>query len=318
MRFQNLPANNFKFGQHSGAALIGKDAYRVLFDKGYDGCWMGCTVACANGVRDFVPITGPYQGKRVFVDGPEYETIAGCGSNLGIFDPFTILEMSFYCDAYGLDTISVGTSLAFAMECFEMGLINETHTKMDLSFGNRTSALTILHQMAGQKGFGKVVGQGIRRMKSIFEKEYGAEAAIMQDIGMESKGLEFSGYMTSVYNFQRIFNLKMGFGQREHDNIPYRAIGPVTIEEYESRQERYDRHLIEKANVDITGKSTLEKLTLLRNYREEAYEKLKDAVYRRRGWTRNGVPTLETVKRLHIDFPEVVELLKRHQAPHSN
>ena len=78
----------------------------------------------------------------------------------------------------------------------EMGLINETHTQMDLSFGNRTSALAILHQMAEHKGFGRIVGQGIRRMKSIFEKDYGAGAAIMQDIGMESKGLEFSEYMT--------------------------------------------------------------------------------------------------------------------------
>jgi len=116
----------------------------------------------------------------------------------------------------------------------------------------------------------------------------------------------------AVYNFQRIFNLKMGFGQREHDNIPYRAVGPVKTVEYESRQERYDKQLIEKHKVDIAGKSTEEKVALLRKFREELYEKLKDAVYKRRGWNNDGIPTVETVKRLGIDFPEVLELLRAY------
>ena len=99
----------------------------------------------------------------MFVDGPEYETIAGCGSNLGIFDPHTVAEMNFYCDAYGLDTISVGTGIAFVMECFEMGLINETHTGgLNLHFGNRLGALELVHQMAAGEGFGQIVGQGVR------------------------------------------------------------------------------------------------------------------------------------------------------------
>ena len=78
--------------------------------------------------KDFIPSSGPYKGQRVFVDGPEYETIAGCGSNLGIFDPLFVVEMNFYCDTYGLDSISVGTGIAFSMECFEMGLIDKSHT----------------------------------------------------------------------------------------------------------------------------------------------------------------------------------------------
>ena len=416
-----LPTKNFQYGQHPEGNNIGREVYQRLFDKGFDGCWKGCTVGCAHGVKDFVPLTGAYRGKKVFVDGPEYETIAGCGSNLGIFDPYTILELNFYCDSYGLDTISVGTCTAFAMECFEKGLINETHTDgMDLSFGNRLGALDLVHQMARGKGFGKIVGQGIRKMKAIFAKDFGADAAVLQDIGMEAKGLEFSEYMTKeslaqqggyglalkgpqhdeawlifldmvhnfmptfeqkaealhwfpmfrtwfglcglcklpwndivpednkdtpepakvmkhvewyaeyfsavtgrksgpddlismsevVYNFQRVFNLKMGFGRREHDDIPYRAVGPVTAEEYESRRERYDEQLSERHKVDITGKTTEEKVALLRKFREDQYESLKDAVYERRGWTSDGIPTVETVKRLGIDFPDVLELLK--------
>ena len=418
--FDLLPVNNFRYGSHPGANLVGSAAFRNVFDPGYDGCWKGCTVACSHGVRDFVPMTGPYRGKKVFVDGPEYETIAGCGSNLGIFDPYTIIEMNFYCDAYGLDTISVGTSIAFAMECFELGLIGTDHTGgLELSFGNRLSALELVHQMARGRGFGPVVGMGVRRMKEIFAGEYGADAALMEDIGMEAKGLEFSEYMTKeslaqqggygmalkgpqhdeawlifldmvhnfmptfeqkaealhwfpmmrtwfglcglcklpwndivpednkdtpepakvirhiewyaeyfsavtgiaatpddlidasekVYNFQRIFNLRMGFGRREHDRLPYRAVGPVTADEYESRNERYDRQLTETHQVDIAGMDTDRKVAALRKIREEKYETLKDAVYLRRGWTREGIPSLETVRRLGIDFPDVVALL---------
>jgi aldehyde:ferredoxin oxidoreductase len=420
--FDILPVNNYKFGQDPRAALIGREVFEQLFDPGFDGCWMGCAVACAHGVRNFVPVTGPYKGREVFVDGPEYETIAGCGSNLGIFDPYTILEMNFYCDTYGLDTISTGTAMAFVMECFEMGLIDTAHTGgMALHFGNRLAALELLHQMAGGKGFGRIVGQGIRRMKRIFAEQFDADPKIMADIGMEAKGLEFSEYISKeslaqqggyglalkgpqhdeawlifldavhnympsfeqkaealhwfpmfrtwfslcglcklpwndvvpadnketaepakvikhvqwyaqyfesvtgrkadpddliamserVYNFQRIFNLRMGFGQRKHDHIPYRAMGPVTAQEYESRQERFDRQLMEKYHLDITGMDTAEKVVLLREKREGDYEMLKDAVYKRRGWTADGIPTLHTVKRLGIDFPEVIEVLRQ-------
>jgi aldehyde:ferredoxin oxidoreductase len=116
-----------------------------------------------------------------------------------------------------------------------------------------------------------------------------------------------------VYNFQRIFNLRMGFGTREHDTVPYRAVGPVTKEEYESREERYDKQLKEKLGIDPSGKSTQEKMAILRKYREAEYEKLKDAVYKRRGWNQNGVPTIEKARALGIDFPEVTALLEQEQ-----
>ena len=82
-----LPVNNFKYGSHPDAAKIGREAYRQRFDPGFDGCWMGCSVACAHMVKDYVPKTGPYRGEPVWVDGPEYETIAGCGSSWGCFRP---------------------------------------------------------------------------------------------------------------------------------------------------------------------------------------------------------------------------------------
>ena len=421
--FDLLPVKNFAYGSHPEAEKLGHEVYRRKFDKGFDGCWMGCAVSCAHGVKDFEPKTGPYAGKKVFVTGPEYETIAGVGSSCGIFDADYVIEMNFYCDTYGLDTISVGTAIAFAMECYERGLIDKKATGgLELKFGNKEAALELVHQMARGEGFGVTVGQGIRRMKKLFAEKYGANLQMLQDIGMESKGLEFSEYVTKeslaqqggygltlkgpqhdeawlifldmvhnliptfeqkaealhwfpmfrtwfglnglcklpwndivpednkktkepakvmahvenyakffsavtgrkttpddiikmsekVYNFQRIFNLRLGFGTREYDVLPYRAVGPVTKEEYESRAERYDKQLKQKVGFDPAGKSTEEKMRVLRGYREAEYEKLKDNVYTRRGWNSKGVPTLEKVKTLGIDYPDVVELLKKH------
>ena len=116
----------------------------------------------------------------------------------------------------------------------------------------------------------------------------------------------------AVYNFQRVFNLKMGYGTREHDTIPYRAMGPVTVEEYESLAKKYDKQLVEKYKIEINNLTSEKKVALLRQKREEQYELLKDAVYKRRGWTNNGIPTAETVKRLGIDFSEVLDVLKEN------
>jgi aldehyde:ferredoxin oxidoreductase len=79
--------------------------------------------------------------------------------------------------------------------------------------------------------------------------------------------------------------------------------------EYEDRADYYDQVLREEVGVDPVGLSIAEKIKALRKYREERYDRLVDAVYTRRGWTMNGVPTLEKVRSLGIDFPEVVKLV---------
>jgi len=105
----------------------------------------------------------------------------------------------------------------------------------------------------------------------------------------------------------------LGKGLREHDsNLPYRAVGPVTPLEYESRVERYDEQLI-NLGFDIKGKSTEDKIKILRKHREEQYKKLQDAVYLERGWSKNGCPTIETVKRLGIDFHKIIDIITPYQ-----
>ncbi|OQA41749.1 MAG: putative oxidoreductase YdhV [Chloroflexi bacterium ADurb.Bin325] len=422
-----LPVHNFKFGSHPDTPRIDSKVWDGLFTQTHpDACIYGCTMACSKGVDGYRVRTGPYAGHVVTVDGPEYETVAGCGSNIGVFDPPDIIELNFYCDTYGVDSISFGTLTAFVMECYEAGILDLERTGgLDLRFGNAEAAIELLHQMARGEGFGLIAGMGVRAMKAYFVEHFNADPAFVQDIGMENKGMEYSEYMTKeslaqqggygmtnkgaqhdeawlifmdmvnnqiptfedkaealhyfpmwrtwfglnglcklpwndiepadnaltdepakvpehvanyvelfsgttgrevtkedlitmserVYNFQRVFNLKMsasvpGAGTRAHDAIPYRSVGPVTVEEYESRAERYDKQLRAKVGLDPTEMSTREKMAALRSYREAQYEGLIDAVYARRGWNSNGVPTVAKLRELGIDFPDVVALVE--------
>ncbi len=115
-----------------------------------------------------------------------------------------------------------------------------------------------------------------------------------------------------VYNFQRVFNLRLGFGTREHDMIPYRSAGPVTNEEYLSREERYDTQLKEKFEWDPSGKSLDVRRMKMREFRERDYQTLCDAVYKRRGWDNNGVPTIDKVKELGIAYPGILDVLNKY------
>jgi aldehyde:ferredoxin oxidoreductase len=90
-------------------------------------------------------------------------------------------------------------------------------------------------------------------------------------------------------------------------------MGPVTPEEYESRAERYDKQLLEILKVDPAGRSTAEKMAILRGHREDQYRQVTDAAYQARGWTPNGVPTLTRLKELGIDLPEIVRIVAGHQ-----
>ncbi|MDZ4121713.1 MAG: aldehyde ferredoxin oxidoreductase C-terminal domain-containing protein, partial [Candidatus Cloacimonadaceae bacterium] len=193
-----LPIKNFKFGQSDEAKTLASWEFKKLFTQNMpDGCWYGCSLSCCKAVDNFEPRTGPYKGHKVCVDGPEYETVGGCGSNICVWDPKDVVEINFYCDTYGIDTISFGTSTAFAMECWEYGILNSERTGgLDLTWGNADSALELLHQMARGEGFGLTVGKGVRKMKEIFAKEYGADPSLLKDMGMESKGLEYSQYMS--------------------------------------------------------------------------------------------------------------------------
>ena len=90
-------------------------------------------------------------------------------------------------------------------------------------------------------------------------------------------------------------------------------MGPVTEEEYLSRQERYDGQLVTKVGFTKeqgAAMSLAEKMAETRKYREGEYEKLINAVYPKRGWTMNGVPTIEHLKKIGMDLPELIEIVE--------
>ncbi len=423
-----LPINNYQYGTHEEVWKI--DSWmlqRKYFTQGLpDGCWKGCSMACAKTIDNFELKTGPYKGQKVTVDGPEYETAAG-GSNMGLFDMDAIAEFNFYCDTYGIDTISAATTIAFVMEAFEAGIIDTSVTNgLEMCFGRSDSVLELLHRMSRGEGFAVDVGKGIRWLKNQWNKTLNLtddQKAFLQDIGMEVKGLEVSEYVSKeslaqqlgygmavkgpqhdeawlifmdmvnnelptyedkaealyyfplwrtwfglyglcklcwndvtpadnkmsaepqkipdhvhnyfkfvegmtgrkldeagmleesarVHNFQRLMCLMLGKGRRNDDYMPFRGIGPVTVKEYESRSDRYDKQLKEIVGFDPEGKPVEEKLARLREYREEQYDKTLDVVYRRRGWDNNGVPTMERLRELEIDLPEIVAILEEYQ-----
>jgi aldehyde:ferredoxin oxidoreductase len=193
-----LPTKNHKYGQDPRGPEIASWVWERLFSQNLpDGCWFGCTMACAHAVDHFELQTGPYKGSKVCVDGPEYETAAGVGSNLYVYDPHGILELNFYCDTYGIDTISFGTTTGFLMECWEHGILNSERTDgIDLSWSNWQAAAQILHDMADGKRFGVLAGRGVRYLAEWFAAEYGADPGFLKDIALHGKGLEQSEYLS--------------------------------------------------------------------------------------------------------------------------
>jgi len=204
-KYHILPVNNYQYGQHPHASKVFQD---VFFDNYFeknkpDGCYIGCNLACAKGAENVSLTRGPKAGHKVSVDGPEYETI-GAVTAMGIFDPQFVIEYNWYCDEYGLDTISMGVSAAFVMECVQRGFLSTNEIGYELCFGNIDSADRLLHETALGKGFGRICGQGIHRIKTWVAERYaskngGAVDKVLTELNkfaMEVKGLEFSMYIT--------------------------------------------------------------------------------------------------------------------------
>jgi len=204
-KFHLFPINNYQYG-HSPESpkLFAQVFLEKYFDKKIpDGCYYGCNLACAKGAENVKLTRGPKAGLVVNIDGPEYETV-GAVSSMGIFDPHFVMEYNWYCDEYGIDTISTGVTISFFMECFQRGFLTAADTGCELTFGNIEAADRLLHEIAVGKGFGKIVGQGVARGKKWVAERHAARNGTSQEsvmaelnkFGMEVKGLEFSMYIT--------------------------------------------------------------------------------------------------------------------------
>ncbi len=201
-----LPVMNYQYGSHPDAKRIYGEVYeKKYFRQGVpDGCYFGCTLACTKGCEYFELRSGPFAGRRVGVDGPEYETAASAACS-GIFSPEYTMEFNWYCDEYGLDTISTGITMAFLCEAFDRGYLTAADTGgLELTWGSAESLTELLHLIAAGEGFGRLAGQGIRRLKGWIASRHSERSgedrektlAALDQFGMECKGLEFSVYVT--------------------------------------------------------------------------------------------------------------------------
>ncbi len=429
--FHLLPVNNFQYGIDERARDISGQVFAEKYfkQKVPDGCFPGCNLACTKGCESLVLKTGPHAGREVSVDGPEYESAASI-TNLGVFDAHYILEYSWYCDEYGLDTISAGVIMGFLFEAYERDLLTARDTDgLELKWDNPETVMELLHRMASAEGeFAAAAGRGIRYMKGWIAKRAArhlerSESEILETLSlfaMECKGLEFSMYITKeslaqqggygfalkgpqhdeawliaidqlnkelptfkakatallwfplmrtwfnmvglcklpwidvrhpeakntddparnmptveyyielvnatlgtektlddlladserCYLLHKLINLRQGFGTREHDRIPLRAMSPVFLNEFTSRRDYYREYLRDEVGISLDGRTDEELLKELHDYRRGRYEKLADEVYEEKGYDSQGIPTGETLSRLELDRKDFQDIVR--------
>ncbi len=154
-----LPTRNFQEGQFAGYASLTAEAQTEQITVGRETCF-GCPVRC----KWVVQVDDPAYPVEPEYGGPEYETTGAFGHLCGVADLRITARANRLCNAYGLDTIGTGVTIAFAMECYERGLIGPGDTGgLELRFGNGDAMLAMIEQMAHRQGLGDLLSQGSRR-----------------------------------------------------------------------------------------------------------------------------------------------------------
>ncbi len=176
-----LPTRNFSAGSFEGGKNIYGPVMRekiVITDKACFGCPSPC---------------GKYSRNKKynsFVEGPEYETIGMMGSNLGIDDIEAVAQANLLCDELGVDSISTGNVIGWAMECYEKGIFTKADTDgLDLKFGNVEATFALIEKIARREGFGALLAEGVKRAAQKVGK--GSEK-----FAIHVKGMEQSAYAT--------------------------------------------------------------------------------------------------------------------------
>jgi aldehyde:ferredoxin oxidoreductase len=156
------------------------------------GCWR-CPAACKarlkKGAGDYNYPVGTHR--------PEYETQAAFGAMCLNNNAEAIAMAGYICDSYGLDTISAGTTIAFAMECYEQGLITKADTDgIELTWGNPPAMIAMLKKMARREGFGDILADGVKVAAERIGKGAGEYAVHIggQELGMHDPKGDFAAF----------------------------------------------------------------------------------------------------------------------------
>jgi len=154
----NLPTRNFRDGLFPNPEAISAQTIKETVRLRMEGCY-ACPMRC----KKVVKVDEPWKVDPAY-GGPEYETLAALGSNCGVDDLKAICKANEICQRYAIDTISAGVTIAFAMECFENGLLSEEDTGgLRLNFGNAEAVVRLVEMIGERRGIGDLLAEGTRR-----------------------------------------------------------------------------------------------------------------------------------------------------------
>jgi len=243
----NLPTRNFRDGDWPHAKEIDAIAIKEKYRVGMGTCY-SCAVRC----KKEVELEEPYRVERRY-GGPEYETLGALGSDCGVSDLPAICKANELCQRYGIDTIGAGTTIAFAMECYEEGIIDdETTGGVKLNFGNAEAMLKTVELIGKREGIGDILAEGSRRASRVFGEESrrylvevkGQEAPMHEPRLKRGLGL---GYAVSPTGADHCHNLHdTVINARSYDSlrplgiyeeVPVYSLGPDKVRLFKSQMQ---------------------------------------------------------------------------------
>ena len=186
-RLNCLPTRNFQKGSFNNAAELSPESLNLAREKVRESC-AACTIGCTHVYS--VPVDGKPSRARI-----EYENLFALGPLCEVGDQQIVLQASQLCDHYGIDTISTGGTIAFAMECVEQNILNEPW----LRFGDGLALIKAIHLIGQNEGLGKRLAQGSRALST--ELGQGTLAFAPQVKGLELPGYEPRALQTMALGF---------------------------------------------------------------------------------------------------------------------
>ncbi|MHA2009175.1 MAG: aldehyde ferredoxin oxidoreductase family protein [Promethearchaeota archaeon] len=208
-----LPTNNWQTGVFPAADKINGTAINETILTGRKPCF-ACPIACGR-------IAEIKEGKyKSTGEGPEYESLGALGTMCGVDNLEAITLAHFLCNEYGLDVISAGNTIGFAMECYQKGIISKEDTDgLEFNFGNADLVIDLISIISKREGIGNLLAEGTRRMAEKLGK--GSEK-----FAMHVKGLELPAYDSRA---AKITGLAYATANRGGDHITAYIEGPAFL-----------------------------------------------------------------------------------------
>ena len=217
-----LPTQNFSLPIFENKDLLTGERNYEMFLKERDTC-QSCPINCKQVFEH--ESDNPYQKLDPTYGGPEYESMAALGSNCGVEDNLAVCKAAELANAYGMDSISAGMSIAFAMECFANELITEEDTDgLIFQWGDGDLVVKAVEMIAKREGFGDVLAEGVARMS----KRFGPESEPFnltvkgQELPMHEPRLKHAmglGYAVAPVGADHMMNMHDTAFTRDGENI---------------------------------------------------------------------------------------------------